>query len=583
MSSQVREPIHGYATQPALVPPPSKSFEAEALRITPRSRTAQILLTYSPAILALLLMLPRLASAEFGLFDDGETVLVAEAIDGGGWAILSEEASAGRFRPVHWLQYSLVYSLSGPQPAAFFLWNALVLVVITVELIGLVQLCGGSTLQAWLSGFFLVLSGPIVENAYTLSKPELLQSALLLGGLISFAGLRKGQGSFRRWGTSGLVSAILFLGGILTKETALLMLPIAIAWLLAAYLRFRRGGDPEGLRRTFALALAALAAAVAFFLLRGQFLEVSLAGGTYSNNLELSLPRVRDSAIRWSGWLIRDFAYLAPLGLLALIDLTRGRLEQGRLILASLLWTAAWIAIYLPWEFTVEYYMLPVALGVSVIAGAIVGSVLHRLRGSEVAGRPRWEWAAILPALFLWLTTLPNNLSNARQQLAVDEANAEMMDYLAAGLPPAGTLIVNIQQPNEYVEEIESQLRGLHGLGEVSVEVFDPQRGLPSDTSVEILIATPAVSNQPLLAVRMGVVQGTQREWNETLQGAITGRAEPAFEVERSFRLWTVDLPRLLCPLLRDRGYCREARPLIDDRVFSYGWDVYRLDAAAEE
>jgi len=212
-----------------------------------------------------------------------------------------------------------------------------------------------------------------------------------------------------------------------------------------------------------------------------------------------------------------------------------------------------------------------------------VGPVARRLRGTEQAGPPRWVWAAILPALFLWLTTLPNNLTNARQQLAVDQANAEMMDYVAAGLPPAGTLIVNIQQRNEYVDEIESQLRGLPGLMEVSVEVFDPQRGLSSDAPVETLIAIPTVTNQPLLAVRMGVVQGTQREWNETLQGAITGRAEPTFEVERSFRLWIVDLPRLLCPLLRDRGYCREARPLFDDRVFSYGWDVYRLDGAAQE
>ena len=242
------------------------------------------------------------------------------------------------------------------------------------------------------------------------------------------------------------------------------------------------------------------------------------------------------------------------------------------MIFGAVAWSAAWIAIYLPWEFTVEYYMLPVALGASVIGGSILASAMDKLRSGH--GR-RLTWFALALALPLWLATLPNNLSNARQQIAVDEANARMLDFLVERATRGASVIVNIQSPNEYIYETQAYLQAISGLPEVTVEAFDPDQGLPQGRDTTVLVVSPQVLNQPLLAVRMGVVEETQHGWNQSLEAALGSSAEPIFQTESKFHLSIVDLPRALCPLLPGRGYCRAEPPFIDTRPFHYGWKVY--------
>ncbi|MFV2044586.1 MAG: hypothetical protein ACC700_15300, partial [Anaerolineales bacterium] len=284
------------------------------------------------------------------------------------------------------------------------------------------------------------------------------------------------------------------------------------------------------------------------------------------------VARLIDSTVRWSGWLVRDFAWLLPLLLVPLVDLIDRRLQDGRLFVGAAIWTAAWILIYMPWEFTVEYYMLPVAIGVSIIGGIALDSAVTRIREKR---RAALGWLALGLASILWLTTLPNNYSNARQQLAVDTSNARMLEYLVMQADDVQKVIVNIQYENEYVYEVRTYLQDVWGLEGTSVRVFNPGEGLDSGPAV---VASPFVRHQPLLAVRMGVVENTQSEWNQSLAEALGPQTEAVFEWEESFGLALIDLPRLLCSVLPERGYCVAARPLIDTRQFEYGWRIFPLE-----
>ncbi len=541
------------------------------------SRIRELSRAYWPVILALLLVLPRLISAEFGLFDDPAAIRFSQGIEQGDWSVLAIDAESGRFRPLYWLQYAVTYLLAGPQPFWFYIVNSFVFVALTIELIWLVTRMGGSRRLAWMAGALFVLAGPVIENIYTLMKPELLQFALILGAILPFAAPASHPAGPRRMGLFAILStAVLFLA-MMTKETTLLVLPISAAWLLFAWLGSPAATKKTELIRWGSLFATSLVAFSFYFLVRGQFLEVSLLGGTYSGNFEWSLSRFVDSTIRWTGWLIRDFAWIIPLFLILVADVLDRKLDQARLLVASVVWVGAWIAIYIPWEFAVEYYMLPVALGISVVASITVVSGIRRIRNEN---RKTLAWVALALAIPLWLASMSNNLSNARQQLAVDQANAQMLEYLENNTPNDGVVVINIQDENEYIYEIQAYFDALSSVQGASVLGYDPAVGLPQEAT---LLAVPVINNQPLLAIRMGIIEPTQQEWNRVLLGALQDSTNPTYQTHSEFRLSIVDLPRLLCPLISERGYCRGERPYVDTRNFEYGWNVYQIDGLGRE
>ena len=51
-----------------------------------RSHALEMLLLYSPVLIAILVMIPRLLSPQFGLFDDGNSIVTAKKIAHGEWS-----------------------------------------------------------------------------------------------------------------------------------------------------------------------------------------------------------------------------------------------------------------------------------------------------------------------------------------------------------------------------------------------------------------------------------------------------------------------------------------------------------------
>ncbi|HEX9089937.1 MAG TPA: hypothetical protein VF831_00530, partial [Anaerolineales bacterium] len=379
-----------------------------------KKRIVKMILLFSPVLVACLLMLPRLVSPNFGLFDDGRTLVLSQGINQGVWD-MSWDSAAGRFRPVYWLYYALVYRISGMYPLGFFLANALILAATVAALIALACTLGLSRLQAWAAGLIFALSGPVIENFYTLSKAEPLQLLAVSLGLLFAVQFAHDHARWRRM-LLLMGCFISFLLAYLVKETTLVVIPIAAACGVLAWVRSLRTKEPIGRKTRIAVFGASTLAGGVFFIARKLVVPVSLTGGSYSDQYSFTVQRIFASMVRWTGWLIRDFAFLVPLILGALILWFALRQKQiatsnasaqdgfqaAPLLLDAFIWMAAWIAVYLPWVFMQEYYALPFAFGAALAAGLAIGWLVDRLQRRQAAWRI-FSGAILGLAALLWL------------------------------------------------------------------------------------------------------------------------------------------------------------------------------------
>jgi len=255
------------------------------------------------------------------------------------------------------------------------------------------------------------------------------------------------------------------------------------------------------------------------------------------------------------------------------------KLPQGTLILDILLWMAAWVFVYLPWVFTVEYYMLPFALGAAFLGAYLIEQVwilLHSSPPSEVL----LPVLCILLSFVLFLATMANNLSNARIQLAVDATNAEALIQISRTLPRDSTVLVNIQSANEYVDEIPIHLTVIWDRPDIKIYPVILQDGKQKEVSglKQYFILSPFMQNQPKLSVRLGVLENTQQRWNQSLNEVYLDQLQEIYRTENSFTMSNIDLLSLACPFMRGRSYCANNPSAIDRRVFSYGWMLYKVE-----
>ena len=554
-------------------------------------RIVKKILLYSPVLVACLLMLPRLVSPDFGLFDDGRTLVLSQGINQGVWD-MSWDSAAGRFRPVYWLYYAVVYRFSGTHPVGFFLANTFILAATVAILIALARVLGLNRLQAWSAGVIFALSGPVIENFYTLSKAEPLQLLAISLGLLFAVHFAHDN---MRWRRILLLMGcfVSFLLAYLVKETTLVVIPIGAACGVLAWVRSLRTNGTTGRQTRIAVFGSSTLAGVVFFIARKLVVPVSLTGGSYSDQYSFTVQRIIASTVRWSGWLIRDFAFLVPLVLSALIlwfalrqkkttvsnPSPQAGFQDAPLLLDAFIWMAAWIVVYLPWVFMQEYYALPFSFGAALAAGLAIGWLVDQLQRRQVAWRV-FSGAILGLATLLWLVTLPTNLSNARIQLAVDDANTRLLTGLADHAAQGSTVLVNIQVANEYVEQM-----ALYYLPKVYSRpdlVVVPYQSQPLGDGSEyhrpdVILAMPQVEHQPLLSVRMGLYEPTQKDWNADLLARLTPDWVMGTLIQNQFQLLIVDLPRLFCPLIRTRLFCSVPSPLLDQRLFSYGWALYQI------
>jgi len=535
-------------------------------------------LLFSPVVVAFFVMLPRLLSPQFGLLDDGVTLRAVADVGSNDWtAAFTIARGSGRFFPSYFLFFYLVHALVGVNPFLFFAVNYAVFAAITGGLIGLVRLMGGTPFQAWAAGIFFVVSGPAVESFYTLSKPDPPQLLwVVISLLIAAVGVRSRNRWARLAGLAATTGALLVADT--TKETGIVTVTVALGWLVVGRLGLDPARDEPYLTWRRRYVLASLLAAAGFFALRAYFGEPPLSQGEYSRLYRLEGVLGLGSLVDALALLSRDLAYLAPLAMLAVVlRITRPR-PQRPLLLDAVVWMCGWLAVYLPWSWVVEYYLLPFAFGAAAFCGVVAGEAFQALRDERRRGVRATVAVCVGAFLVLFPLSMANVATNAAIQLAVDAANYQLVRFISA-LPKGSVVSVNMPNPNEYAYEIGLHVRQTEGRPDIAVDYFETGAGASRAGAAGGYVATVVMKNQVVPGVRIPMNEGGAGELGQTLTRALGDGREPVFRIRGRVQLMMVNLHRPVCALLgtrAERPYCRWPAPFVDTRAFSYGWNVYR-------
>jgi hypothetical protein len=379
----------------------------------------------------------------------------------------------------------------------------------------------------------------------------------------------------RRLALLGAVIAGLL--ALLTKETSIVVLPISLAWLVLERLIGRKQGKTWRWNARQGLVAASLVGLPLIALIVRSQLVASAGMEVHTSVYRFSASGFLSSAIRIAGWLLRDFPYLIPLGLVLVILGLRVRVARPPLLLEGLVWIAAWTGVFLPWPFIAEYYLLPAAAGAALASGAAIDAVW----ANRVALGAGSRWAIVVLLVLAaagFLTTAPNSLTSARIQPAVDSANAEALQGIAERLPRGARLIVNLQEPREYYDMIRIFLTQRLGRPDLQIEALDPATFPPASAGrAQTYVLTPIVAGTPYFTVRVGVGEDDAQAWNELLRQRAGDDLVLVERTRREFRRGNVDLPAAVCPILRRSVFCATSRPVVYTGVFTFGWDLYAM------
>ena len=528
--------------------------------------------------LAGLVMLPRLASPQFGLLDDGLTLQTGREVVGRWSSVLHLIPETGRFFPAYWLVYSIIAGAAGARPLAFFAINVLLLAGLLAILARLVRAGGGTRRHVAVAVVAFAACGPAIEAFYTLSKAEPLQLTWIGLSLLATAAAAVDASRVRRAGLIAVGGVALVLAHA-TKETSLVLVPIALGWLAAERTLLREAG--AGQRFALIYVALTLAAAAAFAALRWHYAPLDLAEGTYTRAYALHATTVRAALLRIVAWLTRDFAFLLPLLLGAGLSLVAGKPASRRPLLYAGIWMTGWLAVFLPWPATFEYYLLPFAFGAAVLTATVAGDAWALRTREHAAGRRRFGWSLLAATGLLWLASTANAVADARVQLTVDRANAALVDFL--GRLPTGSRVVVNTRLNEYVAELPLHLAEIEGRPDLVVQPVATRSALGASPAA-VFVATPQMADPPAPTVRIPLDAAGVGQGLATLTTLLDGQGDLVYRSELRTPLVEIGFHRLLCRPATGRllgaSFCPGDRALIVRRPFSYGWQVHRLGPA---
>jgi hypothetical protein len=533
---------------------------------------ASVPLWLAAVVLAALVMLPRLASPQFGLLDDGFMLRAGSQIVGNPSTVLHLMPDTGRFFPAYWLTRAAVFGLVGPRPLAFFVVNVLVFSVLLAVLGRVIVLGGGGWPHVCVALILFAVSGPAVESFYTLSKAEPLQ--LMWIGVSLLATMRASL-STSRLVRAGLI-AVGFVTLILlyaTKETSVVMIPISLGWLALEARRDRACGRFAG-----TYALLNVAAAVVFAGLRWHSAPLPLGQGWYTRAYSVDMATIGMALFRVSAWLIRDFAFLLPLLAVGCWLLMGDPVASRRLLISAGLWMAGWLIVYLPWPVTFEYFLLPFAFGCAAWGGAVVGKMWDLACDGSSTGR-LVAWSVLIATTVLWGLTCVNAIADARIQLSVDRANADLVEFLA-GVPTHSRIVINVAYANEYVYELPLHLADVKQRPDLSVTYGASALSAPTPAAT-VFVVTPEIAHQPAPTVRIAPHEPPAQSIAGS-PGSLGSRGALVYRGHQQTRVLELGVHRMLCRLKTgpffDATYCPTDRGIVFWRMFSYGWQVHQLD-----
>lgn len=528
-----------------------------------------------PLLICLTIMLPRLISPQFGLEDDGTTLMVAQQWTSGKLDLApGPDHEAARFRPFYWGSLTLIFLLGGKNPIWYYLSNTLVLMLIAGSLAWLVRARGATKLQAGLAGILFAIAGPVIESFYTISKSEPLQVVWVVFSLLPIFGAfpRSVCGKIIAF----LTSTLALICASLAKETTLAMIPTSLAWLFLKWLFNRK--ERQGLLATALYAGASLFAGMFFFVLSSLVLRGELIVRGYAGHYNLDKGLILFMLNYWIGWFLRDFIGLFLCLLLAIPLFRRSfKTADRELLFTSAVWMGVWVVVFLPLDRFSEYYLLPFSVGYAIFSGVILGKALKERKEKPLSRRIILYSTFTSLALFL-ITTLANNYSNGRIQLTMDRQGDRLNNYLLGITPAQDQLLVTASEDTTILVDLSLNAEVLGNRPDIQVAPFAFQTPEPGqETDISYYLISADIQNRPLYSVRLPDAAAVQTD--QALLPFLGKGVEAVFLSREQYHLLNINLVKLLCPLVKDKPlgwiYCQDNIGVLDTREYSHVWRIY--------
>ena len=324
----------------------------------------------------LLVMLPRILSAHFGLLDDGVLVLNSIQSFRDATFILRGFSGAGRFIPTTLLFRAIAFYFSGSDPQRWYIWQTVILILICLELALIVRRYAPGRPAMFISVLFFLGSPALIENFYTLSKAEVYLLLCMSSAILISTWYTSLQNRIVKM-LVVIASFTFLLLSFGTKETALVSPFVFLVWLLISWGQSRKNSEYRTFLHSDLILLAgSFVSGTIYLAVRHYVLELNNpAAYAYVGEYQLfNIPKILFNLMSLSGWLVRDYPYLLPVFLAAMF---LRPLRQTKLLFAILRWTVwmiAWVAILLPWGY-LGYYFLPFQFGAAVLSGIILDRI----------------------------------------------------------------------------------------------------------------------------------------------------------------------------------------------------------------
>src|SRR5215216_207374 len=536
----------------------------------------------------LLVMLPRILSAQFGLLDDAVLLLNAEQSITDLDSILHQFRAAGRFLPTTALLRGFVFSFSGFSPFRWYIWSTFELMAICLVLAYIARRHGFSILQALLSVLFFLASPTMIENFYTLSKSEIPMLLFISSAILLASSYRSAQNQFTKIMIM-ILCFILLLIAYGTKETLIVLPFIFLSWPAISWIYAKKAGEDQvSWQSDMILLVGSVIGGILYWVAQSMLGYSSQT--TYAEGYQLfNAQKMLFNFLTLLGWLIRDYPYLLPLLISAF--LLKPIREAGYLVFTVrwMIWMIAWLAILLPWYY-LSYYFLPFLFGGALFSGAILGKMLELLRFKEVLSLTgdsknspympvtisrKWLWGCCITASLLVIPPAINANAYAKEQLTFDKANWQIVEQVRS-LPANSQLFLNIPPEAEYFYEFQLYVSEIYGRPDIKIKACQPLISLPSGK--DIYVASPIFLYQVLPRVR--ALNGPSIiEWRQSLNGLIEG-SELIYSTRIRGPVLDIGFHRMLSFLKIGDMIGDSDRNMFVATTIDYGWDLWKYSSS---
>ncbi len=495
----------------------------------PTTRAHHLAWFLPPLLFWGLIVLPSAMGAVWGSLDDPLVLILARA------PFLDNLTGFGeRMIPVHFVNHWLFYALAGENPEFWYLFQSLeFLLLVLLIYLGVSLATGRPWLGAGSASFFLI-SSPIAENAYTISKSESIM--VLFYGLFVLVVVmcknrmngKKGKSGVIQKGFITLAFMIVILLAIFSKETAVTFILVGFGGMACGYV-YRKVDNHVALHLFLLVTLAAFLSNVLFFCLK-YFLSHGQAEGYTS-----FVPSLASIEANFSFY-VNQTPDVLLLGLLGFFGCLAGfaAFDRRNTLTTALAWGmwaggCAQFAILLAWRWPLAYYMLPVGICFNFSLAFFCSDLLD-----SVKVRPRsWQRAFLvsMPVVLLIsaIYSIPYIHFIAHAQRGFDRVEDVIQNRIIE-IDPAGKRVVDmdrtwfteppLQRTRLFHEKGRPDLRWV-GAGELFQGFSKEQQRLYGNTTL------PDLTLNPLIKGDLVLFQGSRYPFNNALRGIGNARTEP--------------------------------------------------------